>query len=304
MSQQITNIVLEGGGVKGICHVGVIKILEDRGIYKNIKNFCGSSAGGLVATMAACGADSHFMKRKLFDIDLTKMKDLSPKWWIPFYGVYSFYFNKGIFIGDNLLQYCKDILHELVNNSDITFQELYDLTGNNLILTGTKLYKQGNIFKSELIYFNKDTYPTMSIAMVCRMTSSFPWVYQPVSFEEGDVIDGGLLNNYPIEYFDDIYPIQTTIGVKLLTDDEYDIFIDKEDKLFSKINDIKCFTLAIIDALYTRASNKHENDINWNRSISVNTGSISSMNMSLSNEDKEFLYNSGVFGALKYLNKI
>jgi predicted acylesterase/phospholipase RssA len=50
-----TSIVFEGGGVLGVSHAGVIKYLEEVGLYKKINKFGGTSMGAIVATFCALG---------------------------------------------------------------------------------------------------------------------------------------------------------------------------------------------------------------------------------------------------------
>jgi len=299
----ITNLVLEGGGVKGISHVGVIKVLEDKQLYKDIKNFCGSSAGGLIATMAACGASAEYMKNVMMELDFNNLKD-SYNGWLPFYSLYRFYYNKGLYMGNALLNLTKKILKELVDSPDITFEELYKLKGTTLALTATKLSQYNYVYKSESLYLDRHTYPNMSVALACRMTASYPWVFEPVPFECGDIVDGGLLNNYPITYFDKTHDLKRTIGVKLLTDDEYDIIIKKDHHHFTSNDNLKSFTMSIIDSLYTNASKSHEHAENWSRTIPVQTGRISAMNMDITAVDKHTLYKSGIDAATKFLETI
>ena len=46
-------LVLSGGGVRGIAHIGVIKALEEYGIYPSY--IAGTSAGAIVGGMYAGG---------------------------------------------------------------------------------------------------------------------------------------------------------------------------------------------------------------------------------------------------------
>ena len=48
------NLVISGGGVKGILHLGALKILEEKYI-KKYKNFAGSSAGSIIVLLLCIG---------------------------------------------------------------------------------------------------------------------------------------------------------------------------------------------------------------------------------------------------------
>src|SRR3954471_14941575 len=51
--EKYVDLVLEGGGVKGIALVGALSILEEHGFLP--QNLAGSSAGAIVATLYAAG---------------------------------------------------------------------------------------------------------------------------------------------------------------------------------------------------------------------------------------------------------
>ena len=47
MTYPFKNLVFEGGGVKGIAYAGAMKVLEKKGILKNIVRVGGTSAGAI-----------------------------------------------------------------------------------------------------------------------------------------------------------------------------------------------------------------------------------------------------------------
>jgi NTE family protein len=48
-----TGFALSGGGIKGLCHAGVLKALEEKGIFPDI--ISGVSAGAVVGALYADG---------------------------------------------------------------------------------------------------------------------------------------------------------------------------------------------------------------------------------------------------------
>lgn len=51
----VTQLILSGGGAKGIAFPGVIQALEDKNLLKDVVTICGSSAGGISAALLASG---------------------------------------------------------------------------------------------------------------------------------------------------------------------------------------------------------------------------------------------------------
>ena len=61
------NLVCQGGGVRGIAHIGALCALEDYGFTFNC--FSGTSVGALVTSLMAVGYSAYEVKKILFDID-------------------------------------------------------------------------------------------------------------------------------------------------------------------------------------------------------------------------------------------
>ena len=67
------DLVLEGGGVKGLGTAGAVMALLDAGY--SFPRVAGTSVGALVAAFAAAGADSAGMRDVLGRLDLRKIPD-------------------------------------------------------------------------------------------------------------------------------------------------------------------------------------------------------------------------------------
>ncbi len=53
MPYPFTNLIFEGGGVKGIAYVGALTVLEDKDVLQKVKRLGGTSAGAINATLLA-----------------------------------------------------------------------------------------------------------------------------------------------------------------------------------------------------------------------------------------------------------
>ena len=54
MPYSYENLVIEGGGVRGIAFGGTLQKLEELGVLPNIRRVIGSSAGAITAGAVAC----------------------------------------------------------------------------------------------------------------------------------------------------------------------------------------------------------------------------------------------------------
>ena len=68
-------LALGGGGARGACHIGVLKILEDNGIIPDV--IAGTSAGSMIGAMYASEMNAHIVEQKYMKhIQSENFKDL------------------------------------------------------------------------------------------------------------------------------------------------------------------------------------------------------------------------------------
>jgi len=199
------NLVMEGGGNKGMAYVGAIKVLEDAGVIKNIKRVAGASAGAIIASLFAIGYTSSEIKvfmendlQKIFVDHSCGYFSLLPNL------ITGFGWNPG----KKLLEWFGATLKDATGDADITFKEVQEKFGRELCIVVT------NLSQMSTEYCHPKTTPDMPIRLAVRMSSALPGMFQSVRFQykgrkaskdptEGDVyVDGGLLCNYPIHAFD------------------------------------------------------------------------------------------------------
>jgi len=171
MSKNI-NLVLSGGGARGIAHIGVIEELENQGYI--IKSISGTSMGALVGAVYASGKLTAF-KNWLFTLskmDVFKMMDFTLS-------------KQGFIKGDKIF----DKMSEFISDSTIESLALPLVISATNITTNTEvIFKTGNLFEA------------------VRASISIPTVFTPVKKGNDILIDGGVINNLPIsniQRFDD-----------------------------------------------------------------------------------------------------
>jgi NTE family protein len=68
MPARACDLVLGGGGVRGLAHIGVLAALEEAGY--DVRRVAGASAGAVVGALAVAGVDPHALRRLFHDLDL------------------------------------------------------------------------------------------------------------------------------------------------------------------------------------------------------------------------------------------
>lgn len=71
------NIAIEGGGVKGNAHGGIVKALNEKGIMATVRCVAGSSAGAISATLVALGYDGKAFKELIESINFKELQDIT-----------------------------------------------------------------------------------------------------------------------------------------------------------------------------------------------------------------------------------
>ena len=74
--QKVCDGVFEGGGVRGIGHVGAVFELERQGY--SFDRVAGSSAGAIVAALLAVGYSGVEIRREMENTDYLKFKEKDP----------------------------------------------------------------------------------------------------------------------------------------------------------------------------------------------------------------------------------
>jgi NTE family protein len=203
-----TNLVLEGGGVRGFAYAGALEVLDSLGVLQDIERVGGTSVGAIQATLLAIGYSPKEIMEVASNIPLKEFND----GFIP--GGFSRLKNRfGFFKGENLSKWIEQLIAAKTGDATITFRQLHEqrLQKNykELYITGTDLtYRCLRVFSYE-------SYPDMQVKDALRISFSIPLYFQPVVIDDDGkvqkqntndqfhvMVDGGLLNNYPIQLFD------------------------------------------------------------------------------------------------------
>jgi len=160
-------LALSGGGARGVAHAGVIKALEEMGIKVNI--ISGTSAGSIVGSLYAYG----YSPDDIFDIikEVSVFRSVRPAWtWA------------GLLTMDGLREL---LLHAMPEND-------FNALKMPMHIAATEIQK------GEVHYFQKG-----ELVPAIVSSCSVPAVFNPVSYNGGLYVDGGLIDNLPSKVLKD-----------------------------------------------------------------------------------------------------
>ncbi|MDF7821915.1 patatin-like phospholipase family protein [Runella sp. MFBS21] len=206
------NLVLEGGGIRGIAYCGAIQELEQRGLLKDIRRLGGTSAGAIQASLLAVG----YSAAELTDLVATmKIQSFNDGQYIFVGGTQRLIERFGWYRGDAFKKWIGEKIERKTGNASLTFGQLHNLTQQDscfkdLYVTVTNLTQQ------KAMVLSHEHFSDLTIADAVRASMSIPLYYCAVFMDStgkfyerpprniaADVlVDGGLLMNYPIGLFD------------------------------------------------------------------------------------------------------
>ena len=200
--KNIDTLCFSGGGTKGLVFIGALKALIEKNVVNldKITKYIGTSAGALFAFLLCVGYSNEEIEEFILSFDFSKLE--------PDIDCEDLFCSYGIDDGKKLEYLLTRLLEYKLKKSKITFAELFELTNKELIVTATC------INNSKVKYFNYKFTPDDDVVLAIRMSISVPFYFFPIKSEGNLYIDGGILDNYPIQFGDR----NTTIGLVVLSE--------------------------------------------------------------------------------------
>jgi predicted acylesterase/phospholipase RssA len=264
-------LLFSGGGIRVISYLGVLQVLEQKQILHHVKEFCGVSAGGLVALMLALGYKMSIMERFCFEYNWENVRSMEPD------GALEFLEHYGIDDGTNLERLIQKILFHKGFEPNATFEDL-ELSGR----VKTIRVWASDIQNMRPIEFSAKATPKIQIVFALRASMCIPMYFIPVRHPITNTIlvDGGIFDNYPITYLTE-KEIRDTLGVVF----EY-------SKIPQEVNDVMGF-ISLLTSGYYRPSYQTILERYKVRTIIVPCAEFSALNFEVSLEERKKLVATG-----------
>ena len=312
------DLVLEGGGVKGIALAGAVVELADAG-YR-FPRIAGTSAGAVVGAVVAAlqrrGEPLSRLTEIARTLDYRKFRDRGlPGRLLGPLGVLtdglSVLVEGGAYEGDYLSDWLGGVLGDLGVE---TFGDLHadDPDGDGAIHHRYSLVVMASdVSRKRLAQLPWDYHEygldpdEQRVVDAVRASASIPYFFEPVLLDgvrgTSTLVDGGLLSNYPISTFDridELPPRWPTIGVRLDT-----LSIDDgSGGTPAPVRGPLRLGVALVQTAIEACQAEHVLDpCNVARSVYVDTSSVAAVDFDLSKAQQEQLLQAGVAGAAKFL---
>ncbi len=168
MAAEKLGVALSGGGIRGLAHIGVMKVLLNRGVVPDL--ITGTSMGSIIAACIAVGVDideiEEFALRISRSRNLMRLVHLAPP-------------NRGLLDAGKV----HDALAEIIP-PDMEFSDLkipLAVSATDLIRSQSVSISSGNVLDAVMA------------------SISVPGLFPPVDMPPYRFVDGGVLNNIPVD---------------------------------------------------------------------------------------------------------
>lgn len=306
------DLVLEGGGVKGIGLVGAVTALDAAGY--DFPRVAGSSAGAIVASLVAAlqvaGEPLDRLEDIVRTVDYRRFRDPGGLGRLPLVGrALSLLAHDGLYEGRYLEDFLTGALGELgvrtfadlrLPDDDPAADGLPPGRRSKLVVTVSDLSRQRLArLPWDLPDYGVDDLP---VARAVRASAAIPFFFRPVRQRtpggEATWVDGGLLSNFPVELFDRTDaadPRWPTFGVRLTTR-------PPTPPVTRELDGPVALGLAALDTLLTDQGTAYlEDRCTVERTVFVPTDGVSVVDFDLDAATTERLYVSGVAAAQDFL---
>jgi NTE family protein len=305
------DLVLEGGGVKGIALAGAISLLEERG-YRFHK-VAGTSAGSIVGVLVAAGIPGVRLREMMQDLDYRRFQDppllgrLGPPG-----AVAQVLVRKGWCRGDYLRSWIGEMLEErdvrtfadLRSTDDGADVAMKDPDRDFRFVAMVSDLTQGELVRLPWAYrprFGLEP-DGMPVADAVRASMAIPYFFVPARCPDQRnggrawLVDGGMLSNFPVEVFDRTdgrQPRWPTFGIKLSA---------RGGPAVNDVRGVVSLSKAMLSTMTGFYDRMHVNrpDV-VERTIFVDTYGVRATDFGLTRDTAERLFESGLTAADRFL---
>ncbi|MGO9509448.1 MAG: patatin-like phospholipase family protein [Mycobacterium sp.] len=314
------DLVLSGGGVKGIGLVGAVVALMDAGY--SVMRVSGVSAGSLVGSIVAAAAQRNQLtgneiKEIALSLPYDKFRDSGPVGRVPLVGqAFGLLRETGMYRGDFAHQWVRS---ELKNLGIATFG---DLAIDDAQMPGERRYRLAvtvtDITTGQLVRLPWDFQRVYGldpddqpVADAVRASMAIPFYFRPVALTSATgvtstLVDGGVLSNFPIDSFDRPdrkSPRWPTFGVTVMPN-----LPEGNDQLIPGLGALRflggpSLLERLITTMFVGRDQTYLNQP-WvsARAIRVDSTAVNFLDFGISRHDAEALYQKGYAAAEMFLS--
>ena len=275
----LRSIVLSGGGTRCISFIGALLFLRSRGFLAGVTRWYCCSAGSLIAMLFVLGTSDISIKKFVLEFDFEKSRDINAE------SVFSLFETFGVDRGFALRKMISRLLESLRAKANTwTLRELKEETGHDMH------FFISNVTTSQPFFASAASHPDLFVLDAIYATMAIPFYFQPYKYKDHYWCDGMMGQNFPWAYIPEEHK-ETALGFYFPRLPPS----DKAPSLFEYLNCIISFR------------NNYETDkviAKWPANcIEVPTSEFPSILLTLSKEDRKYLFGVGLKQVKKWFSQ-
>lgn len=195
-------LVFSGGGMRGLSYLGVLHALDrlfrhhGRNLFDSLRGVSGSSAGALFGMLVCVGCRGEVLWKETMGAGFEHVISDSDIGSV----MRTWGFNDKRRINERI----RGILERYTGNPDITFRQLREQCGKQLVVT------LSNVDRGEVAYHSDADTPDQPVWESVAASMSIPLIFAPQKIGDEYFCDGGFLDNLPM-----VFPIERTAAFQL-----------------------------------------------------------------------------------------
>lgn len=266
--EQVRNLVFSGGGVRGYSYIGVLQELVHHDVkLESLEGVGGTSIGALIAMLVAAKWTPEQMVDELLSVNANSLVQLN---------LFTLWNDYGLVAPDALRAYLITLLTRNLPSlgANPTFGALYEATGCKLLVVAT------NLNYNQEVPFSHETTPHVHVADACFMSMALPGLFTPFRMDGTLYVDGGLKNNFPMNYF----PAASTIGVRVVWKQANEL--NSVDQVLARC--AYCVLNDVEELRWEALTPQHRSN-----TVQVEVGDLSTIKLNLTMEQKQMIMGYG-----------
>jgi hypothetical protein len=274
----LRSIVLSGGGTRCISYIGGLLFLRRKGFLAGVTRWYCCSAGALIGVLFSLGITDDAAKKFVMEFDFEKSRDINADSILSISETFGL--DKGIAL-KKLISLLLESVHPKSNTW--TLRDLKEATGNDMH------FFISNVSTSVPFFASAETHPDLFIMDAIYATMAIPFYFQPYKYEGDFWCDGMLGQNFPWAYIPDKYK-NSALG----------LYFPRKARVF----DLSLFDY--LDAIISFRNNFETDKVlaEWsNQCIQIPTSEFPAILLTLSKEDRKYLYSTGLSCVKKWVDK-
>jgi len=188
----IKYVIISGGGTSGLGMYGIVKNLCNKDFMNlnDIKSIFATSCGCMLGLILILKMEWAIMDDYLIKRPWGEVFNIHPE------NIFHIFDKKGLLNSNTIKEVINPLLRSKNLSENITLGELFEYSKIDFHLYTVNVNGEIPI----MVDLSYKTHPHLELYKAISMSSAIPVIFEPIFMDNGCYVDGGYLNNFPLNY--------------------------------------------------------------------------------------------------------